>query len=63
MKHEFNIQKSADEEYMRVFLDNTKIISANHDNDGWHGMEAIEQTVYGIAKVIGAKVIHVNLDE
>lgn len=50
-KNKFVLSKS-DDENLTVFLNGKEIASANHDTDGWAGMEAIEELVTKIAKAL-----------
>lgn len=45
-----------DDESMTVFLNGKEVGSANHDSDGWKGMETVEEIVTEIAKVLGLPV-------
>ena len=42
---------------MVVYVDRKKIIAANHDEHGWSGMDAIEQTVRKLGKALGVEVV------
>lgn len=43
-----------DDENIVVLVDNVPIGGANHDEDGWAGMEKVEQIVEALAKALGA---------
>lgn len=45
-----------DEESLTVVLNGTEVGSANHDEDGWAGMEAMETLVKAIAAVLNIPV-------
>ena len=46
-----------DDERMVVYVDRKEIIAANHDEHGWSGMDAIEQTVRKLGKALGVEVV------
>jgi hypothetical protein len=52
----FIIETSSDEESLRVYLNGKYVISANHDNDGWHGISAIKNTINTIADILDIDV-------
>jgi hypothetical protein len=58
--HVFTISRPNDDtaEYA---LDGAHLITANHDEHGWSGMEAIEKLVNAIAEKIGARVAEVEV--
>jgi hypothetical protein len=51
MKHKF-VLKRDDDENLTVLLNGTEVGSANHDEDGWGGMESMETLVKAIAAVL-----------
>lgn len=53
--HKFTIVWYSDEHFT-VFFDKERIGSYCHDEDGWHGMEAIESIVNQIAEILGAEI-------
>jgi hypothetical protein len=46
-----------DDETLNVYLNGKLVIGANHDIDGWAGMERIRDTVERIAEILGEKVV------
>ena len=42
---------------MVVFLNGKEVASANHDEDGWSGMEKVEEIVKSIAGVLKIPVV------
>jgi hypothetical protein len=50
------IKPDGDEE-VRYKLNDVEMITANHDDDGWAGMERIDKLMRRIAYVIGAEVV------
>jgi len=51
--------KRLDEENIEVALDGQYISSANHDSDGWAGMETLEKTIRRIGEVLCIPVIEI----
>ena len=55
-KNQFILERE-DEETLKVFLNGEEVGSANHDEDGWAGMESLESLVRGIAKVLRIPIL------
>ncbi|KKM66823.1 hypothetical protein LCGC14_1477380 [marine sediment metagenome] len=45
--------KEIDEEHIEVLVDGEWVCSADHDEDGWAGMEKVEALAESIAKKLG----------
>lgn len=45
-----------DDETIQVYVNGESIISANHDEHGWSGMDAVEKTALAVARACGAEV-------
>lgn len=56
MKRKFFELIYVDDEHLEVFYNLQPVISVNHDQHGWAGMELVKETVKKIADMIGAKV-------
>lgn len=55
-KHELIIEEVDDE--TRIYtMNEIELIRANHDDDGWGGMERIDTLLRAVAGLVGAKVI------
>lgn len=52
----FIIKTSYDEESFTVWLNDIQVGRANHDDNGWKGMEDVEGIVAAIAKVLDIPV-------
>jgi hypothetical protein len=50
------VLKREDEEHVEVLLNGVEVASANHDEDGWGGMEVVVNLVHAIAGVLGIPV-------
>lgn len=59
--HIFTIQ-SPNDEVVEYYLDGEHLITANHDEHGWSGMEGIEAMVATIAKNLGIPIEHVEYE-
>ena len=46
--------KQIDDENIVVLVDGKEIGWANHDEDGWAGIQKVEEIAEGIAKALGA---------
>jgi hypothetical protein len=57
-KNQFIFERE-DDETLKVFLNGTEVGSANHDSDGWAGMESLESLARGIAKVLHIPVLEI----
>lgn len=55
-EHIINFERANDEELV-VWLDGQELASANHDDHGWAGMEALEQAMRTTATRLGWKVL------
>lgn len=55
MKHNLHFHH-LNEESFDILLDGVEIGSANHDNDGWAGMQAIKDVVTAMAHRLGVEV-------
>lgn len=58
MTHRFEV-RHADESF-EVRLDGQHVMSANHDEHGWDGMDAVRKVVDNVARIIGAEVVDVG---
>jgi hypothetical protein len=47
----------ADDERVVVMVDGKEVAFANHDDDGWAGMENCVNTATAVAKALGAEVV------
>ena len=47
--------KQIDDEQIEVLVDGEYIGFANHDEDGWAGMDKVEKIAEALAKALGAK--------
>ena len=56
MKQKFVINHE-DDENVTVFLNGKQVGSANHDEDGWSGIEKVEKIVKSIAGVLKIPVV------
>ena len=56
-------QPDHDEELLEIYLGDVQIASANHDEEGWAGMEAIEDVAVKMADELGLKIIRTYGDE
>ena len=45
--------RETDEEHIEVFVNGEWVCSADHDEDGWAGMEKVEALAASIAKKLG----------
>ncbi|MEV4197038.1 hypothetical protein [Micromonospora globbae] len=45
-----------DDEEIEVHVDGQVVASANHDDHGWSGMDAVERTALAVARACGARV-------
>jgi hypothetical protein len=45
-----------DDERVRITLDGQDVVSVNHDEHGWDGMEIAEKTAVRLAELAGWKV-------
>jgi hypothetical protein len=45
-----------DDDHLIVEIGGEEVASANHDEHGWSGMEAVEQTALAVAKAAGLEV-------
>ncbi|MEX3764412.1 hypothetical protein [Paraburkholderia phenoliruptrix] len=61
-KHVFTVKRVHDER-VDYSLDGELLVSANHDDHGWAGMEEIDKLVKLIAGKIGADVVEVDAEE
>ena len=52
-----------DDETLIILLNGREVGSANHDSDGWQGMESLEELVKGIAGVLNIPVETDNGEE
>ena len=52
--------KHPNDEYFEVLVDGKYIGFANHDEDGWAGMDKIEKLVEALAKALGADFEHID---
>lgn len=55
MSHKLTITHISDEE-VSYKLNGTHLLTANHDDDGWSGMERVNSMMMAVAKEIGAEV-------
>jgi len=55
-KNQFIFERP-DDETLKVFLNGVEVGSADHDQDGWAGMESLESLARGIAKVLRIPVL------
>ena len=46
-----------DDESVEIWIDGNFIMSANHDEDGWSGMEMLETTARNIAKQLNLNIV------
>ncbi|MFG3709496.1 hypothetical protein [Micromonospora sp. NPDC047730] len=44
-----------DDERIQVHINGQEVASANHDEHGWSGMDAIERTALAVARACGAR--------
>jgi hypothetical protein len=51
------IVNSMDEESFVVVVDGVYVGSANHDSDGWDGMDSVRKIMKSTAKAIGYKFV------
>lgn len=56
IKKGFELRKE-DDETLEVFLNGKEVGHANHDSDGWSGMESLESLVERVAEVLGLSVV------
>lgn len=56
MKPVFMIRRP-DEEHMRFYVNGVQVGEANHDNDGWAGMDTASSLFERIAEELGVEVI------
>ena len=56
-------QPEHDEEQLEIYLGDVQIASVNHDEEGWAGMEAIENVAVKMAEELGLKIIRTYGDE
>lgn len=47
--------RETDEEHIEIFVNGEWVCSADHDGDGWAGMEKVEVLAESIAKKLGIK--------
>lgn len=59
----FVIKTSEDGESFNVFLNNVAIGGADHDKNGWAGMEDVENLIQSISSVLGIPVEYTQEDE
>ncbi|MEV5819238.1 hypothetical protein AB0L22_08695 [Micromonospora haikouensis] len=45
-----------DDEHIEVHVNGQVVASANHDEHGWDGMDAVEKTALAVARAFGAEV-------
>lgn len=45
-----------DDEVVSIQVDGAEVASANHDEHGWAGMEAVINTSTAVARALGAEV-------
>ena len=45
--------KTIDDESLEILVDGKSICSANHDEDGWQGMDAVGDLARNMAKALG----------
>jgi hypothetical protein len=45
-----------DDDHLVIEIDGKEIASANHDEHGWCGMDAVEQTALAVAKAAGLAI-------
>lgn len=55
MSHKITINRE-DDEHIEFLIDGESVGSANHDNDGWAGMETAENLVTNIAIKLGFEI-------
>lgn len=55
MPHKMTINRP-DEESIEILIDGEVVGGANHDTDGWSGMERVEKMAMRIAKKLGMEV-------
>lgn len=54
--NKFEIVTAADEESFQVFFNEQLVASADHDKNGWAGMEDVENIIVRLAELLGASV-------
>jgi hypothetical protein len=52
-----------DDEHLRIKVNGRTVATANHDEHGWSGMDAVEKTARAIAKAAGIAVDETWVDE
>jgi len=57
------ILRRDDDETLTILLDGEEVGSANHDEDGWKGMETVEDLVKAIGRVLDIPVEEEESDE
>ena len=63
MTQENNFVKTRiDNETVEYRLNGEVLITANHDDDGWSGMERIDDLISSIARKLGAEISEVEAD-
>lgn len=45
-----------DDEHLEVVVDGKVVASADHDEHGWSGMDAVVATAYAVARALGGQV-------
>lgn len=62
MQHKMTIHRR-DEEHVEILIDGESLGSANHDNEGWAGMETVESLAVNIADKLGMEIVETFGDE
>lgn len=56
------VKKYIDDEHVEYSLNGEVLITANHDDDGWEGMERIEGLINSIAQLLDVEVVEADAD-
>jgi len=61
-KHKFEVLSDGDEVW-EIWLDGSKMISVNHDQHGWEGIEGALELTNSIAEKLGIEVVEGEINE
>ncbi len=51
-----------DDQGIRTYIDDVETGHANHDDDGWAGIEQMQNQFEAMAKALGVEVVHEYLE-